>query len=764
MPLSLRWVLAYVVVAILWISVMQWLLQSIGGDQWSISIGGLIVGGVFVLITAWLLFLLLERGHTRAVTAGNAHALIDGRARVWWAALGGLIGVTLLAQLFMVSFATREYRPVLLKQAHAELVGQVRLQAKAISDWLRQRNELVSRLSAQAKTLSERLQANQKSPAEALTELGPLVSDGQFVTITLYNADHLQKLQFGLKSAAKAPDVLFEQAAATSTVQFDCRFEAGRSSADCYWVLPLFLGHSEVSGGPWYLVFYGALDAASLAGHDTAESSHLARTSILLAPDESPTRHWLSLSLHPGNTPDMQGGAVRAVSPQDIACINRATSLDDLLRGEPEDQRSAAPPRSAKLMSGQLDCAPQSVLYASMSVPELHALLWAANTETAILHPIRKTRQLLAVAALSGVMALLLALFFFWQIMRLHRHKALFALVRERDQLDVFWEQMPSVGLALVDPLDWTVLNVNRRWAQIFHSGREAMLGQELLDVIQPVSGLSAVEEIRANDQQTLQDLCGGIREEVVLTRRIRMNDPAGEWVRISMRALKAIDQTILGVVVALDSLGETVDIAHQTQAERDFYRLAWALIQERNHAADGEGAALPLADAETTADRFSQLSTRIVEETGIMALCLYTHWPEAWSSSSDLTGPQIEQHEQKHFQCHGGSAPIRDIANQMAANGLIDRVLVAQTPIFIDDDVKTVGMTVVTLQAELIEQLKPYPVGAFAMIPMSAGGGGDCVRAWIVFAGEGMRFTTPVRTALMALLAVATEKLAASV
>lgn len=762
MPLSLRWVLVYVVVAILWISVMQWLLQSIGGSQWSISIGGLTVGGVFVLITAWLLFLLLERGHTRAATAGNAHVQADGRARIWWAALGTLIGVTLLAQLFMVSFATREYRPVLLKQAHAELIGQVRLQTKAINDWLRQHNELVSRLSAQTETLSERLQANQKNPAEALTEMGQLVSDSGFVTITLYNSDHIQKLQFGLKSSAKAPDVLFERAAATAKVQFDCRFEAGRSSADCYWVLPLFLGHSEVSGGPWYLVFYGALDAASLAVHDTAVSSHLVRTLVLLVPDEAPARQWLSLSLLPGNGSDRKGRTVRAMPPQDMACINRAKTVGALLQGESEDQRSVAPPNSATLMSGQLDCTPHAVLYAGMLVPELHALLWAANTESSILQPIRKTRQLLAVAALSGVMALLLALFFFWQIMRLQHHKALFALVRERDQLDVFWEQMPTMGLALVDPHTWTVLNVNRRWAQIFHSGREAMLGQALLAVIQPVSGLAANEEIRATDQQTLQDLCGGIREEVVLTRRIRMNNPAGEWVRISMRALKAIDQTILGVVVALDSLGETVDITHQTQAERDFYRLAWALIQARAHAVDG--AALPPAETETPVDQFSQLGTRIVEETGIMALCLYTHWPETWSSSSDLTGPQIEQHEQKHFQCHGGTAPIRDIANQMAANGLIDRVLVAQSPIFIDDDVKTAGMTVVTLQAELIEQLKPYPVGAFAIIPMAAGSGGDCVRAWIVFAGEGMRFTTPVRTALMALLAVATEELAASV
>ncbi|ANJ66738.1 hypothetical protein A9404_04525 [Halothiobacillus diazotrophicus] len=759
MPISLRWVLAYVIVAIVWIAVMQWLLQSIGGSQWSISIGGLIVGGIFVLITAWLLFLLLERGHAGAVSSViDTHALADARARVWWAALGALIGVTLLAQLFMVSFATREYRPVLLKQAHAELVAQARLQTKAIHDWLSVRAEQVARLATQAGTLSERLQNHAQNPAEALGELSQLVTDGRFVTVTLYNADHLQKLQFGLKSAAKAPDLLFEQAAATSKVQFSCRFSPGRSSVDCYWVLPVFLGHSEVSGGPWYLVFYSALDAQALAGHDATEPDHPARTLMLVSPDESSPRQWLSFSLHPGSN-----ATVRALSTREAACLDQASPLSGLLRPESDDLHAATPSPSPKMMSGRLDCSPRSVLYARLIVPEINALLWAANTESAILQPIRKTRQLLAVAALSGVMALLLALFFFWQIMRLHHQKALFALVRERDQLGVFWEQMPTLGLALVDPASGAVLNVNRRWAQIFHSGREAMLGRELLALIQPVSALIDSAEVRAGDEQILQDLCAGIREEVVLTRRIRVSDPVGEWVRVSMRALKASDQSILGVVVALDSLGETVDNAHQTQAERDFYRLAWALVQSGRQP-PAETPVVPEPDASATsfpADRFSMLSERIVTETGIVAACLYTHWPEVWSTAPDLTGPQIEQQEQKLFQCAGGSAAIRDLANQLAANGLIDRVLVAQSPIFVDDEVKSAAPSPgLSLQSELCDQLKSHPVGAFAVIPVSTGNG-DCVRAWIVFAGEGMRFTAPVRTALMALLAVATEELA---
>lgn len=765
MPLSLRWVLAYVIVAILWISVMQWLLQSIGGSQWSISTGGLIVGGIFVLITAWLLFFLLERGHAGRVSIRGAQGLSVGRARIWWVAMGVLIGATLLVQLFMVSFATREYRPVLLKQAHAELIAQVRLQAKSITDWLNQRNAMVSRLAAQTDLLSERLQAAQKNPAQALSELRQLVSEKRFVTITLYNADHIQKVQFGLKTAPKAPDPLFEQAAALSKVQFSCRFETGRPTVDCYWVLPIFLGHQEVSAGPWYLVFYGGLDAAALPGRDTLESSQPARSLLVMTPDDAQSRRWLGLSLHAAQGAEPTA-AVRSVDPTMLTCIEQAIPLRDLLlHDDVEALRSAGSQSPAmRVMSGQSDCAPRSVLYASMVVPELHSVLWGANTEAAILQPIRKTRQLLAVAALFGVMALLLALFFFWQITRLHHNKALSALVRERDQLGEFWEQMPTVGLALVDPTSWAVLDVNRRWAQIFHAGRETLLTQGLLDVIQPAAGFSGLNEIRANDQQTLQDLCSGIREEVVLTRRIRTNDPAGEWVRVSMRVLKSTDQKILGVLVALDSLGETVDITHQTQAERDFYRLAWALVRTE-HATPKSVDAASAPDASSLdepPDRFAVLSTRIVNETGILALCLYTHWPEVWSTPSDLTGPQIEQHEQKHFQCHGGTESIRDVANQMAATGLIDRVLVAQTPVFIDDDVKLSSLSAgATLQSELCDQLRPYPVGAFAMIPVSARPGEtDCVRAWIVFAGEGMRFTPPVRTALMALLAVATETL----
>lgn len=757
MRTSLRWVLAYVIVAILWIAVMQWLLHSIGGDQWSISIGGLIVGGIFVLITGWLLFLLLEQGHAHGTSSTrDIQAQANRNARVWWAALGLLIGFTLLAQLFIVSYATREYRPVLLTQAHADLVAQVRLQNKAIDDWLSARNELVSRLAARSAQLAARLQPGQNQQPQDLSELGQLTADAHFVTITIYNSDHQQKLQYGLKSASKAPDPLFEQAAATSKVQFDCHFESGRTAGDCYWVLPVFIGHSEVSGGPWYLVFYAALDASSLGGHGSTALDRPGRTLTLVSADDAKAGQWLGLSLQSARESGRAAPLVHTVSAGDLACMNRAKPVPALLGSESGALQWRANPVPVSLMSGELACAGRTVLYASTVVPHLNALLWAASTQDAILKPIRKTRQMLAVAALAGVMALLLALFLFWQIMRLHHRKALVALMRERDQLAVFWEQMPSVGLALIEPFSWSVMNVNRRWAQIFHEGKETFLGQELLDLIRPVSGLNTLDDVRFSDQQMLDDLRAGIREEVVLTRRIRTNTPEGEWVRISIRALKAADQVVLGLVVALDGLGDNVDLTGQLQVERDCYRLALLLAQTRaNHLAASETTRRAMGDV----DGFHQLGAQIVAETGLMAVCLYTHWPERATAASASMGHLVGHKALKSFLGHDCGAPIQTIADQVARNGLIDRVLVAQTPLFIDDESKRMGgVSGMTLQSELIELLNPHPIGAIAMIPMPATASRGCVRAWILFGDEAVRFTEPVRQALMALLMEAAE------
>ena len=112
-----------------------------------------------------------------------------------------------------------------------------------------------------------------------------------------------------------------------------------------------------------------------------------------------------------------------------------------------------------------------------------------------------------------------------------------------------------------------------------------------------------------------------------------------------------------------------------------------------------------------------------------------------------------------KLAKCVGCTAPVREIANQVAQMGLIDRVLVAQTPMFIDDHARNTTISG-TLQNELIEQLKQYPVGALAIVPIPATSEGDPVRALIVFGEDNLRFTEPVKTSLLSLLKALTIRL----
>ena len=62
--------------------------------------------------------------------------------------------------------------------------------------------------------------------------------------------------------------------------------------------------------------------------------------------------------------------------------------------------------------------------------------------------------------------------------------------------------------------------------------------------------------------------------------------------------------------------------------------------------------------------------------------------------------------------------------------------------------------------QNELIEQLKQYPVGALAIVPIPATSEGDPVRALIVFGEDNLRFSEPVKTSLLSLLKALTIRL----
>lgn len=773
---SFRWTMAYIVVAILWIALIQWLLSSLGGARWVISPAGLVVGGVFVLITAWLLFLLLERSQPVPLAEQALRHSRFADQKSWWSALVILIAFTLLAQLFMVSFATREYRPVLLNQAQTELTSQLRLHSKLITDWLTERSQIVDKLAAQPDALANRIRISQDQPVQPSGSTFPsfvaLIQDGRFQTITLFDPDHVKKLKFGSNLIAKTPDNLFERAAATSKVQFACVFAPGRSGGDCFWVLPVYLSQSEVSGGPWYIVLAAVLNESALVqsmpAGEPLRVENAVRTLLLLAQGNDSAKSWTTTPLiddfSPLSEPQMSS-RVEPVSASDLDCFRKSPAFLSL-----QARLSPYPPDADVLKSsasGQIDCQEHTLLYASTQIPQINGLLWAATTQDIVLDPLRKTRQWLATASLIGVFTLLIALFLFWRIMRLQRAKVLAGLRRERDQLAQLWDNMPAMGLAIVNPTDWHISMVNQRWMQLFHESQESLQGRRFLDVISPVTGLNTVENLTSGDLKLLEDIQTGLRDEVSLLRRVQTGESSQTWMRFHIRALKSSRHDAEGLIVAAESLGDSVEQANELKAERDFCRLTAVFSQPQAKppiAMPMPGSTIDTVlepETETTVEvsPLTPLAEQVIEQSSLLAICLYTHWPEVWSSSSELTGPQLEQQEHVSYECVGCTAPVREIANQVAQMGLIDRVLVAQTLMFIDDHARNTSISG-TLQNDLIEQLKQYPVGALAIVPIPAINEGDPVRALIVFGEDNLRFTEPVKTSLMSLLKALTMRL----
>lgn len=773
---SFRWTMAYIVVAILWIALIQWLLSSLGGARWVISPAGLVVGGVFVLITAWLLFLLLERSQPVPLAEQALRHSRFADQKSWWSALVILIAFTLLAQLFMVSYATREYRPVLLNQAQTELTSQLRLHSKLITDWLTERSQIVDKLAAQPDALANRIRISQDQPVQPSGSTFPsfvaLIQDGRFQTITLFDPDHVKKLKFGSNLIAKTPDNLFERAAATSKVQFACVFAPGRSGGDCFWVLPVYLSQSEVSGGPWYIVLAAVLNESALVqsmpAGEPLRVENAVRTLLLLAQGNDSAKSWTTTPLiedfSPLSEPQMSS-RVEPVSASDLDCFRKSPAFLSL-----QARLSPYPPDADVLKSsasGQIDCQEHTLLYASTQIPQINGLLWAATTQDIVLDPLRKTRQWLATASLIGVFTLLIALFLFWRIMRLQRAKVLAGLRRERDQLAQLWDNMPAMGLAIVNPTDWHISMVNQRWMQLFHESQESLQGRRFLDVISPVTGLNTVENLTSGDLKLLEDIQTGLRDEVSLLRRVQTGESSQTWMRFHIRALKSSRHDAEGLIVAAESLGDSVEQANELKAERDFCRLTAMFSQPQAKppiampmpGSTTDSVSEPETETAVEVSPLTPLAEQVIEQSSLLAICLYTHWPEVWSSSSELTGPQLEQQEHVSYECVGCTAPVREIANQVAQMGLIDRVLVAQTPMFIDDHARNTSISG-TLQNDLIEQLKQYPVGALAIVPIPAINEGDPVRALIVFGEDNLRFTEPVKTSLMSLLKALTMRL----
>ncbi|WP_407275086.1 hypothetical protein [Halothiobacillus sp. DCM-1] len=739
----LRWVLTYVAGASLWIGAMQWLLSGLGGAAWSISPAGLVVGALFVLATAWLLFLLLDRG---AVAPAPVPSLLR-RQGGWWLAL--LILGTLGAQLFMVWYATREYRPVLLNQAQTELTSQLRLHSKLLDDWFAHRQAQVEGIAQEKTALIARLKQTEANPAQsALPEFSRLVTQGQFDGIAVVNPDHIRKLQFGSRTPGKAPDELYEKAAASSEVQFACVMPTHQLATECYWVLPVFLSTQDVSGGPWFIEFRAALTEAALLR--AAEKEQLAvpieqavRSLLLLMPSTEAQTPWRAMPLiseFSRLTDPQLSQTIAPLSDQDWGCVQQSMAV------------TGKNPAVANA-SGQVHCDGATVLYAATRVPKIHGLLWAATTQDAVLLPLQHTRRWLAGAALLGITAFLIALFFFWQIVRQQQQRAMASVLKSRDECAAFWGNLPGMGLAVVDASSGRMQSVNPRWAQLFQTTQAQAESELLSHFLRPAPGLTAQELTAQQDAQCLMELNTGLREEVQITRYIANDAGLRAWMKFTLRRVQSPAAEVAGTwLVTAEALGDRVIEENATRAERDLYRWLAQIPPKELFRSDGE-----VTDASAS---LALVAQGLTTQTSLVALCLYTHWPAVWASAPDLSGPVLMQQEQQSYLCEGCTAPVRAIANEVARMGVIDRVLVAQTPIFIDDGVRQAQTDTATgLQAELIEQLRSYPVGALAVVPLPPNLNGQN-RAWIALGADGLRFTEPVRTALLALLNAINERL----
>ncbi len=475
--------LTYLLLASLWIWATQWLLGRLGGAHWEISTAGLVFGEIFVLVTGAILYALVDR-----LMGSRRQAAIDFdqgpplAGRFWLTAMLLAVVVIAVMQILIVAFAARQYAPLLLDKAQREVSNLASIRAIEISNWVEERDQQVEAMAQRDGWLAEwiaEIDAGEESGFPDALRRGGVAT--QFQTITLLDPDRGPRLQAG--SAAVVPPDMdhFDQAAVTTEVTTVTRFTRGRGGVDLFWILPLYADQTEVSRGPWFLLFWSRLSTQQLL--DDSEEGFRVRAgdglSTLLI-DRPQSMHTAS-AFWPMVT----------IDPQEQSSVVTDTPAPIVSRLQSGLSAQTAGGGRSALGEGGTQIEGIDRVYATVHLERLGAQLLVLQDRRAILAPVEQLEKWLSLTAMVSTLGMFAALAFLWQYLRGRYRKRTRDMAMERDFWHQAWLDMPALGLLEIEPWGLTVRAANRQAAEQLGGARDRLVGEELFDLFEPTDPAS---------------------------------------------------------------------------------------------------------------------------------------------------------------------------------------------------------------------------------------------------------------------------------
>jgi PAS domain-containing protein len=483
-PLAIT--VAYVAMASLWIWVTQWLLGRLGGAHWKISSAGLVFGEIFVLVTGALLYVLVDRltgPRPGAVEFGEGQ---PSAPRPWLLALlVALIGMAVI-QIFIAAVAARQYAPILLEKAQRETSNLAAIRAIEIDNWIDERDQAVRAIAQRQSWLRDWIDRVRTGEAdrfpEELVDGGPA---GQFDAVILVDPDRRDRLRSAAARLELPGTEHFDAAAVSTEIRIVNRFTRGRGGLDLFWILPLFVEDTEVSRGPWYLVFWTRLNMASLI--DAAEQGLRVRSESGLStmlidlpePGDRGSAFWPMLELDPAEEPTV-------VSETPSSIVSR-------LQEGPSATREATADAGEDFSEGVTRIEGDDRVYASVRLDRLNAQILVLQDRRDVLAPVDELEKWLSLTAILSTLGMLSALLFLWRYLRARYRQGNLDVIRERDFWHQAWLDMPALGLVEIDPHDLHIIFANRQGADWLGHAREHLVGQPFFRLFEPLDPASAI-------------------------------------------------------------------------------------------------------------------------------------------------------------------------------------------------------------------------------------------------------------------------------
>lgn len=680
--------IAYLLLASVWIWLTQWVLSQIGGGSWAISTAGLVFGEVFVLVTGGLLYPLLRHyaGQRDAPEADESPRVLS---RGWTISLISVVILMLIGQVLLSVYAAKAYAPTLSGKAQADAVALASVRADQIDHWLSLQARDVQALNQRHTMLINLLKGLDTSASEALRPLSRLVAPAHFDALTLYDPEHTNKLHLGRPLRDSVPDRLFEQAAATARPRFGARFSPDSAGVDVYWVIPVFLDKTEVSGGPWYVVYHDRLTGKQLDLHARHVASDSAQQWLLhpqLASASGRFRSVLALSVTPApqsaaadtpqsaptvDTPTVARirslalggfpapvGATMSPSGQDVLVT---ASLAQMLGSD-----QAASRADGKPLTGSGTFMDQSVIYAMLPVPRLQSWLFVTMDRQSVLAPVSRLEKWLSLAALIGTLAIMSALVLLWRLVRRMHAVRLAAEMNERDRLLMQFYNLPMIGMAVFEPETLESLRINQRLAQIYHSTIDALTGMTFGQLF---AGDGDSPTQRSLDAQSIRGLILGHYDELSFERSVTLGDSSPICVQIHVRAVRLPSGFVSALVATVDDVTHDRMVREVLSCQRDLY-----------HMSAQVGAAM--ISAHSGQHMFEEVCRLAVSGTAFSSVCLFEMRHDGQGQPESLC---LSAASDDPFDCLASFDP-GSTGQGTVGQDLLDRVQTARQPIYLDD------------------------------------------------------------------------------